>query len=121
MFARILVPIFAAVDPVDLLNPNNRREVVGPRHTDLMMIIAASLLLMTLLILWAVFIRKPRNESTRARIHKSRPTVVETEDGKIRKRKKLKTPRRAHRTRNPTLSEAGGLPPLRPDGTPPPI
>jgi len=35
-----------------------------------------------------------------------------------RKRRKWRRPRRAHRLRNPTLAETGGLPPVRTGGPP---
>jgi hypothetical protein len=87
---------------------------------DLLVIIAVALLLLTALVCWAIFIRKPKAE-TRDRVYKSQLKVEETDDGQIRKRKKHKRPRREHRQRNPTLNEAGGLPPVRPSGNPPPI
>jgi hypothetical protein len=76
---------------------------------------------MLLLVLWAIFIRKPRNEHARTRVYKSPSDVEELDDGTIRKKKRLKRRRRDHRTRNPTLAEAGGLPPMRSDDGPPPI
>ncbi|HEY6227045.1 MAG TPA: hypothetical protein VI282_07990, partial [Verrucomicrobiae bacterium] len=61
------------------------------------------------------------DERGESRTYKSRPYAEERDDGTIRKRKKQKRLRRHHRTRNPTLSEVGGLPPLKSDSTPPPI
>lgn len=115
-------PIFAAAEiPVELMGGNRGTNALPWWHlSDLMLILIASVLLMTLLICWAVFIRKPGTDGTRARIYKSRPTETETEDGMIRKRKRHKKKRRDHRTRNPTLSETGGLPPPRPEGPPNP-
>jgi hypothetical protein len=89
------------------------------RGTDLLVVIAVSLLLLIALVAWAVFIRKPKNEHARTRVYKHRPREEETDDGMIRKRKRHKRPRREHRQRNPTLSEAGGLPPVKSDGGPP--
>ncbi len=60
-------------------------------------------------VIWAVFFRKSSGETAYA--------------GKIdshnfgRRRKKKKERRRPHRGRNATLSETGGLPPLRSDFT----
>ena len=89
------------------------------RAVDILVVIVAILLVMTLLICWAIFIRKPRNEQTRTRIYKSHSHAEEElDDGTVRKRKRHKTPRRSHRTRNPTLAEAGGLPPVRPSDSP---
>ena len=36
----------------------------------------------------------------------------------IKKRKKWRKPRRAHRPLNPTLAQTGGLPPIRDENTP---
>jgi hypothetical protein len=76
-----------------------------------------SLGLVTLLVLvWAIFIRKQKGESSRRySYHRSReevsksaapaaPTAPQTRHRKRRRR---------HRRRNPTLAETGGLPPVR--------
>jgi len=42
----------------------------------------------------------------------------EEEPSESRKRRKWRRPRRAHRLRNPTLAETGGLPPVRTGGPP---
>lgn len=119
-----LIPILAAADamaPVTAEDLKTSKTAVhGLQAMDLLVIIAVALLLLTALVCWAIFLRKPKAES-RTRVYKSRPHVEETEDGQIRKRKKHKQPRREHRQRNPTLNEAGGLPPVRPSGSPPPI
>jgi hypothetical protein len=99
----------------DQVTPEDLKRGVGGisrlHGFDLLVVIAASLIVLTILVIWAIFIRKPDKERTR--IYKSRPHEEETDDGKIRKRKKRKSPRREHRQRNPTLSEAGGLPPVK--------
>jgi hypothetical protein len=105
------------VTPEDLKTA--RTAAQGLQFSDLLLIIAVALLLLTALVCWAIFIRKPG--AGEKHTYKSRPTIQETEDGRIRKRKKHKRLRREHRQRNPTLSEAGGLPPIRPSGSPPPI
>ncbi len=116
-------PLLAAVNSAEVLNLPGAPPpgLNNMRSTDVLVVIAAILFVMTVVVLWAVFIRKPKGDSTRTRIYKSRPTVEETDDGQIRKRKRQKRQRRPHRGRNPTLSEAGGLPPMRTDGSPPPI
>jgi hypothetical protein len=93
----------------------------GFHMNDALTVIAATLVVVALLVVWAIFFRKPQTDAGRTRVYKSRPTEEETEDGRIRKRKRVKRPRREHRSRNPTLAEAGGLPPVKPDNTPPPI
>ena len=117
-----LIPILAAAN--DMLSADDLRTPAtvarGLQMSDVLVIIAVALLLLTALVCWAIFIRKPKAE-TRERVYKSRPHVEETEDGQIRKRKKHRRPRREHRQRNPTLNEAGGLPPVRPADDHPPI
>lgn len=118
-----LTPIFAAAvnNPFDQLPVQPApRTLLGMRVSDMMILIGIALLLALALLLWAVFIRKPRRESSE-RVYNSRQYVEEREDGTIRKRKKRKRHRRDHRGRNPTLAEVGGLPPLKSDSTPPPV
>ena len=117
-------PILAAnpvQDPLDQLGVQPApRNLLGMRATDMLLIIAITLVVGLVLILWAVYIRKPKAER-HSRDYKSRPYVEELDDGTIRKRKKRKRQRREHRERNPTLAEVGGLPPLKGDSEPPPI
>jgi hypothetical protein len=123
----MISPMLAAADPLDILGggPPVRpsRNLMGLQITDLLLVIICILAILTVLIIWAVFIRKPKNDQARTRIYKShhRTDVEERDDGTIRKRKRHKRQRRAHRQRNPTLSEAGGLPPMRSDSTSPPV
>jgi hypothetical protein len=118
-----LTPIFAAAvnNPIDQLPVQPApRNLLGMRASDMMLIIGVAFVLSLGLLLWAVYIRKPKRESSE-RVYNSRPYVEERPDGTIRKRKKSRRRRRDHRQRNPTLAEVGGLPPLKSDSTPPPI
>lgn len=118
------VPIFAAnqvQNPLDQLGVQPApRNLLGMRATDVLLIIAITLLLGLILLAWAVYFRKPKAERD-SRTFNSRPYVEERDDGTIRKRKKRKRQRRDHRQRNPTLAEVGGLPPPKGDTAPPPI
>lgn len=119
-----LTPMFAearVTNPLDQLGVQPApRNLLGMRAEDILLIIAITLVMAVVLIVWALYFRKPKNESN-SRVYKSRPYVEEREDGTIRKRKKHRRLRREHRTRNPTLAEVGGLPPVKTDPTPPPI
>ena len=118
-----LTPIFAAAvnNPLDALPVQPApRTLLGMRVGDMMVLIGIATLLALALLIWAVFIRKPKRESSE-RVYNSRQYVEELEDGTIRKRKKRKRQRRDHRGRNPTLAEVGGLPPLKSDSPPPPV
>ena len=116
-------PILAAAEvqnPLDQLGVQPApRNLLGMRATDVLLIIAATLLVGLILLAWAVYFRKPKAE--RDRTFNSRPYVEERDDGTVRKRKKRKRQRRDHRQRNPTLAEVGGLPPPKGDTAPPPI
>ncbi len=86
---------------------------------DILMVLAGCLVVITGAVLWAVFIRKPRDVRSSRGAAKS--TVIEAaddlEEGHHKKRKKHRRRRREHRSRNPTLAETGGLAP-RSEGPP---
>jgi ABC-type nickel/cobalt efflux system permease component RcnA len=93
-----------------------------PGTREGLIIFAALVGVIGLVLLWAVFLRKPRRQHHHHSHHHSR-----AEDGSDTadstsspKRRKWRRRRRDHRPRNPTLAETGGLPPLRSDGPPPP-
>ncbi len=67
-------------------------------------------------VVWAVFIRKPARRRERGTLQEPTPVEPGGESESHRRRRR----RRQHRSRNPTLSETGGLPPERPGETPPP-
>jgi hypothetical protein len=81
-------------------------------------------LVTALLLLWALFIRKRPDESSRRYRYRSyrdstepganngSGAMAETETRKERRKRR----RRKHRPRNPTLAETGGLPPVRTEG-----
>ena len=119
-----LTPIFAASvveKAIDQLPVQPApRTLLGMRMSDMVLLIGIAILLGVALLIWAVFIRGPKQEREQHN-YESRKYVEEREDGTIRKRKKHRRRRRDHRQRNPTLAEVGGLPPLKSDSTPPPI
>jgi hypothetical protein len=85
-----LTPIFAAAvnNPIDQLPVQPApRNLLGMRASDMMLIIGVAFVLSLGLLLWAVYIRKPKRESSE-RVYNSRPYVEERPDGTIRKRKK---------------------------------
>jgi hypothetical protein len=112
-------PFLAAQNTLDQLGVQAApRNLLGMRASDMILIMSIAVMLGLALIIWAVFIRKPKEKE---RVYHSRPYVEERDDGTIRKRKKHRRRRRDHRQRNPTLAEVGGLPPVKTDPTPPPI
>jgi hypothetical protein len=84
--------------------------------------------LVTLLVLlWAIFLRKSRrrrHSHHHSHEHSSRPTEAPegpNEDADLSPAQDRCNPRRERRrrrSRNPTLAETGGLPPVRPDDPP---
>lgn len=117
----------------------------GDTVKQVMVLLGAIGIVAVFVVLWIVFIRKPKHQDRRKYPKYPNPSekeaaVVETDDddddhdhsddsddedgdgdGK-RSRKHHGRRRRTseHRPRNPTLAETGGLPPLREPGQPPP-
>ena len=92
-------------------------------------IILSAIGLVTLLALgWAIFLRKRhrhRHSHHHRHRHSSEPTETQMAPTDAaaappEKRRHRRRHRHRHRPRNPTLAETGGLPPIRPEDTPPP-
>lgn len=92
-----------------------------------LIVVGAAAVVTVGVMVWAVFFRKSHRR--RHRHHHShfdsqedvRAAAAEDQEGEAsesRKRRKWRRPRRAHRLRNPTLAETGGLPPVRTGGPP---
>jgi type VI protein secretion system component VasK len=94
------------------------------------LIVFGAIGLVTLLaLLWAIFLRKSgrrRHSHHHAHDHSARPTEAPeapNEEGALsppQNRRRWRRARHRHRSRNPTLAETGGLPPVRPEGPPDP-
>ena len=77
-------------------------------------------LVILLIVIWAIFLRK---QSRRRRshhhfsetVHSPRTSAAEDVPPPPETHHKRKRRRRKHRSRNPTLAETGGLPPVRPE------
>ncbi len=88
------------------------------------LIIIGALSLVTIgIFIWAAFFRKPGSHPhCRFRRHSPEPAADRTGEpgllGRIFSRKRHRR-RRRERPRNPTLAEAGGLPPVRSEEQPP--
>ena len=93
----------------------------NPAKTGLGLVLGAISAVVAMVIIWAVFLRKRRDETARRyREHFIRSQEVQAEssgeggsNGASSGRRKKR--RREHRQRNPTLAETGGLPPVRND------
>jgi hypothetical protein len=114
-----------------LLGDAETQEVLAPwRITDpaileWIMIFGAIGLVTLLVLLWAAFLRKRRrrrSEHSHSHRHSSgsaeitEPTKDESATSPAAKRRHRRRSGRRHRSRNPTLAETGGLPPVRPEG-----
>lgn len=111
----------------DIIRPGeglgtSSRLVMG----DLLLIIAASLLVAAVLVGVALFFRNRRKRHRRRGSRErsggesrvAKPDTEQDETGQDRsglRRRRRRKRRRDHRRRNPTLSETGGLPPARQD------
>jgi hypothetical protein len=99
-------------------------QKTGTSRTGLTAVFAAAGVVAAIVILWAVFIRKKPDESSRRyRYPSSRDAAKEGEKNgngtaaePNTRSERRKRRRRKHRPRNPTLSQTGGLPPVRADG-----
>ncbi len=88
---------------------------------DVLLIIMAALALLLLLLVWARYIRhfKPKKRRTGGnKVFRGSSSSEEEPEGddqpvEARRRFKYRYKRREHRSRNPTLAETGGLPPVR--------
>ena len=87
----------------------------GARHTlgGTLPVVAVALVVLAVLLLWAVFLRKPARRRERGRLLEKKAAAPKpAPDGGSGKKPGRRRRRETHRPRNPTLSETGGLPPL---------
>jgi hypothetical protein len=88
---------------------------IGPGTREGLMVFGALFLVISLVFIWALFIRK---DSRKRKRHYHYPSTSSSGDDPehVSGKRKWKKRRRDHRPRNPTLAETGGLPPIRSDG-----
>ena len=88
----------------------------GARNTlgGALPVVAAALVVLAVLLLWAVFLRKPARRRERGRLLEKNTVAPKpsTDQGSGKSSGRRRRRRETHRPRNPTLSETGGLPPL---------
>lgn len=94
---------------------------VAPSRNELGLLLGAAGVITVLALIWAIFIRKREDESSRRysypRVGNVSGDAISKHDDAAPLRKRRRKRRRRHR-RNPTLAETGGLPPVRSDGMP---
>jgi len=108
--------MLAQVDPKELGSYWQRSNV---SKAGLGTLITAISFVTLLILIWAIFIRKPGGERPRRYRYPNRPNAeplakTELNGGSGHSRRKRRR-RREHRPRKPTLSQTGGLPPVRED------
>lgn len=108
-------------DPLPGLGP------LSPGMKERVIVIGAMILVLLLILGWALLFRSHRLRSARReeRRHRRHSLAKNAAKGVAELREYVKAHqrrrrRREHRPRNPTLSETGGLPPVRGADEPPP-
>jgi hypothetical protein len=110
---------FAEVTPADLPASKGWR---AEGQFDVFVVIGAVALIAVLALIWAVAIRKPRRHHHHHHHHQSSRQWGMNPDADLDGRTgqhgkpaetRHRRRRRDHRSRNPTLAETGGLPPIR--------
>lgn len=112
------LPLLAQIDLRPSTSTSKLPTLLLP---DILTILGIGLGLMVVLLLWVVFVRKRKEPRSSGRTA-YRTGVIEEGDapeensghGRHHHRRHRRR-RRDHRVRNPTLSETGGLPPVRDD------
>jgi hypothetical protein len=101
--------MIAALDPSDVLNTLQKPEA---GQSGLGLFFAVVGLFVLLFMIWAIFIRKPRDERARRYRYGSR-SDSSSSTSTSGEQQPNSSKRRRRRRRNPTLAETGGLPPPR--------
>jgi hypothetical protein len=118
-------PFFLADEQTDAVLQSWR--FASPSTRDAILIFGAIGLVTLLTVLWALFLRR-RRRRRRSHHHSHEQSVEPAELTKTPVAESVPPPppsqhrrrrgRRRHRSRNPTLAETGGLPPIRPESPP---
>jgi hypothetical protein len=103
--------LLAQIDPKDSLVPD-LQKTSGSRG-GLIFLFAAVGIVTLLIVVWAIFVRKRPDDSSRRYSYPSRSVLA---DGPPVEHSSRRRRRRRRRPRNPTLAQTGGLPPIRADG-----
>jgi hypothetical protein len=104
----------AQIDAKDGIVADLQKTAVS--RNNLTLLFSAVGVVTLLVIIWAIFIRKRPDDSSRRYTYPSRSSEKDniSEAGANTGRRSRR--RRKRRSRNPTLAETGGLPPIRTDG-----
>ena len=117
---RNVIGLLAAAAPEELVG--DRPPIGQGNHPERWILLGALATVALLLFVWAYFVRKPKPTEPRARLLVEKAARSERDDAQ-RRRRRRRPDHPDNLPRNPTLSETGGLPPLRddpPDSSDPP-
>jgi hypothetical protein len=126
-----MTPLLAVETP--LMAPGQQPGLIRTAGAaqDLLIVLGAGVGVLVLLIIWAVYLRRrsrhhsSHHSSHHRHHHRSEPAPTEAaaseEETTPHHHHRQRRQKREHRGRNPTLAETGGLPPPRPEGTPPTV
>jgi len=92
-----------------------------PSKNELGLVLAAAGIITLLALIWAIFIRKREDETSRCYSYPhlgNMPTDGASKHSTLFPQRKRRRKRRRRHRRNPTLAETGGLPPIRSEGMP---
>jgi hypothetical protein len=104
----------AQIDVKDSLVPDLQKTSLS--RNELTLLFSAVGVVTLLVIIWAIFIRKRPDDSSRRYSYPSRDSDKDNTSESGAKASRRSRRRRKRRSLNPTLAETGGLPPIRADG-----
>ncbi len=104
MIPASFIHMLAAVDPSLPALPTGLDRATQKALGGTSAVVISVIFVIVLMLVWAVFIRKPQGTGERGTLTDASP---KSSDGSGRRRR-----RKQSRHRNPTLAETGGLPPL---------
>ena len=117
----LLLAAAGILDPIEdaTLHPRTPDTLFSTQVRDVLLIVGAAVIMALILFLWAYLTRKNRQRhsaSTRGAraIYRAEKGALAS-DGRRRRIRKRRHEHPENLRRNPTLAEAGGLPPLAPE------
>jgi hypothetical protein len=118
-----LMNFFAAVADPDGINLTDAQptQLFGMNLRDVLLLIGAVFILATVLFLWAYATRRSRRAVAahpRA-VYRAEPMEEDDDRGRRFRKKRRREEHPDNLPRNPTLSETGGLPPVRDESVEP--
>jgi hypothetical protein len=101
---------------IDVKDPLADLQKTSVSRNELTLLFTALGVVTLLVVIWAIFIRKRPDDSSRRYRYPSRDSNKDDSNQSGGKSSGRNRRRRKRRSLNPTLAETGGLPPIRADG-----